>query len=286
MRGYGVGMPTLSDLLRCPTCKAPLTLDAQNQCHTCGVSIKTHRGLLDFLPEGAHSALDGRSRPSWSAWSDRLAALERWRQLRKGSPTAGQADQERLRRLVAFAQLSSGSLLDIGCGSASLRQHLPEEVSYFGIEPAPGDHLKQPENVVRGVAEHLPFADKSFAHATMLSVFDYFIEPLRALKEARRVLAPGGDLSMIITVREEAVARAFHAEGLLSPLQSLRAPVLQSIGFKAALRLSLDQLIPKRKAHVSYFSEAGLLALVERQFQVEERVYDQPGVLFLRLRKA
>jgi SAM-dependent methyltransferase len=278
-------MPTLFDLLRCPTCKTALRLDAQSRCHNCGVVIKTHRSLLDFLPEGAHSALEGRSRPSWEAWSDRLAALERWRQARQGAPAAGQADQERLGRLVHFAQISQGALLDIGCGSASLRQHLPEEVSYFGIEPAPGDHLTQPENVVRGVAEQLPFDDKSFAHVTMLSVFDYFVEPLQALKEARRVLQSRGCLSMIITVRHESVASAFHAEGLLSPLQSLRREVIKAIGLTPALRLSLDQLIPKRKAHVSYFSEASLLALVQRQLQVEAQVYDQPGVLFLRLRK-
>jgi hypothetical protein len=62
--------------------------------------------------------------------------------------------------------------------------------------------------------------------------------------------------------------------------------VVRSIGLKGALRLALDQANPKRKAHVSYFSEAGLLSLVRRFFQVEEMVYDQPGVLFLRLRKA
>jgi SAM-dependent methyltransferase len=279
-------MPTLSDLLRCPTCKTALRLDAQGHCHNCGVAIKTHHSLLDFLPEGAHSALEGRSRPSWEAWSDRLAALERWRQARQGAPAEGQADQERLQRLVDFAQISRGNLLDIGCGGASLRQHLPVEVSYFGIEPLPGEDLRQSEHIVRGVAEYLPFVDKSFDHAMMLSVFDYFVEPLQALKEARRVLRPGGSLSMIITVRDEVVAQAFHAEGWLSPLQSLRQEVIRAIGLKPALRLSLSQLLPKRKAHVSYFSEAGILALVQRQFQVEEKAYNQPGVLFLRLRKA
>jgi ubiquinone/menaquinone biosynthesis C-methylase UbiE len=278
-------MTLLNELLICPTCKAGLVV-VEERCARCGVKIGIFRGGYDFLPEGALSALAGSSRPSWSDWSDRLAALERWRAARKEQPTLQQRDRDRLQRVVSFAAPAPGLLLDLGCGSASLKAFLPEGVSYIGVDPMPNEALISQGFVIRGVAEYLPFADGRFASVAMLSVFDYFVDPERALSEARRVLSPMGLLMMVITVRDASVAEAFHAVGPLAPLMSLRVPVIRAVGLKGALRLAQMQISPKHKAHVSYFSEASILSLVRKFFLVEETCYDEPGVLFLRLRRS
>lgn len=85
--------------------------------------------------------------------------------------------------------LIPGPILEIGGGSGNLRDALPDAVSL--------DIQWTPWLDIVADAHDLPFADGSFANVVMLDVFHHLSYPSRFLKEALRVLKPGGRLVMI-----------------------------------------------------------------------------------------
>lgn len=110
--------------------------------------------------------------------------------------------------LAALAPGPGDRLLEIGCGGGLLLRdaaatgaevtgldHSPEMVALAG-ERAP--HAA----IVLGRAEELPFADGSFTAVAMSVVFLFFPEPLRVLRECRRVLSEGGRLAAYTTAPE------------------------------------------------------------------------------------
>jgi ubiquinone/menaquinone biosynthesis C-methylase UbiE len=68
-----------------------------------------------------------------------------------------------------------------------------EEMVALARERAPGAH------VVLGDAYGLPFADGAFTAVSMSVVFFFFAQPAVALREAARVLAPGGRIAVFTT---------------------------------------------------------------------------------------
>ncbi len=111
-----------------------------------------------------------------------------------------------MRRRLEVVPNASGRVLELGAGGgANLGLYDRSRVqSVVGIDPSEGliaraEDAKKPADetffrIERGVAEELPFRDASFdtvlATFTLCSVQD----PQKALKEAARVLKPGGRL--------------------------------------------------------------------------------------------
>jgi ubiquinone/menaquinone biosynthesis C-methylase UbiE len=96
-------------------------------------------------------------------------------------------------------------LLDCGCGVGSITLDLAEIVTpgeTVGVDVDAGQlKLARAAAAARGLGNvrfevasvyELPFADASFDVALAHAVLQHLSEPLRALKELRRVLAPGG----------------------------------------------------------------------------------------------
>ncbi|MDE3082637.1 MAG: class I SAM-dependent methyltransferase [Acidobacteriota bacterium] len=82
--------------------------------------------------------------------------------------------------------------LEVGVGSGRFAAALGVE---YGVDPAPGAlALAAPRGVraVVGRAEELPFRAESFAAVLCVVTLCFVSDPERALREARRVLAPGG----------------------------------------------------------------------------------------------
>lgn len=117
--------------------------------------------------------------------NDRRIDQHRDRWLAKASLRAVYRDfQTRLR-----AACNSGPILKIGAGSGNLREAFPEAIA-LDIQWAPWLS-------VIADAQRLPFAAQSFANIVMLDVFHHLPHPIPFLREAMRVLRPGGRLVMI-----------------------------------------------------------------------------------------
>lgn len=82
-----------------------------------------------------------------------------------------------------------GRVLDIGGGTAHIKRTRPDVISV--------DILSFPGIDVVADAHRLPFQTESFAGIVMLDVLHHLERPIEFLKEASRVLRPGGRLVMI-----------------------------------------------------------------------------------------
>lgn len=95
-----------------------------------------------------------------------------------------------------------GRLLDIGGGSAHFKDYRPEVVS-LDILPFPGIDIVAD-------AHDMPLEDGAFSGVVMLDVLHHLQRPVVFLREASRVLRPGGRLAMIEPAMS-IVARQFYS---------------------------------------------------------------------------
>src|SRR5262245_61971007 len=94
-----------------------------------------------------------------------------------------------------------GRLLDLGCGTGGVLPHLAPYGEAIGLDPAPeaAKYCRQREvPMVVGSGLELPFADGSFDAVLALDVIEHVADDVALLREARRVLRPGGVL--LVTV--------------------------------------------------------------------------------------
>ncbi|WP_065754472.1 class I SAM-dependent methyltransferase [Bradyrhizobium paxllaeri] len=100
-----------------------------------------------------------------------------------------------------------GRILDIGGGTAHVKNFRPDVIST--------DILSFPGIDVVADAHRLPFADDFFSGVVMLDVLHHLERPVEFLKEASRVLKPGGRLAMIepaMTTLARPFYERFHEE--------------------------------------------------------------------------
>ena len=116
------------------------------------------------------------------------------------------------RRLADQADLRPGHrVLEVGCGTGNLAllvKRLQPGTHVVGLDPDPkalararGKAARENLSVEldRGLAGELPYSDESFDRALSAFMFHH-LEPAerrRALREARRVLRPGGSLHLL-----------------------------------------------------------------------------------------
>lgn len=87
-----------------------------------------------------------------------------------------------------------GKGLEIGVGTGRFAAPLGVEV---GLDPAAAMLIRARRRgirVVQGIAEALPFADRSFDYALMVIVLSFLDDAAGSLAEVRRILRPGGTL--------------------------------------------------------------------------------------------
>ncbi|HEY5294988.1 MAG TPA: class I SAM-dependent methyltransferase [Gaiellaceae bacterium] len=121
---------------------------------------------------------------------------------------------EARRSLLAGAH---GRVLELGAGTGLNVRHYPAgaEVTFTEPDPAMAKRLRRRAKVVVAPAEALPFADASFDIVVATLVFCTVRDVPAALRETRRVLAPGGRLLFLEHVRAEPGTPAARWQQLL-----------------------------------------------------------------------
>lgn len=126
-----------------------------------------------------------------------------------------------------------GDLLDIGCGRGSILKLLASRARRaVGVDiDAKARHLARAELMLAGLPNcslrqgdmyRLPFDDAEFNTIVLDDVLAEAKDPVRALKEARRLLKPGGRLIILQSVDDQSAASLQRSLAVWSGAAALR----------------------------------------------------------------
>lgn len=139
--------------------------------------------------------------------------------------------------LSHYAERAPGRrTLEIGCGWGrifmGMKQRYPD-LDYTGIDLTPNlvelcaanaksNNVAEPYEHFVGDAEQLDFDDASYDFAYSARVFQYVPDPGRAVKEAYRVLRPGGWFALLLPNGSNPIRRRTYGKTTLPPAGTMR----------------------------------------------------------------
>jgi ubiquinone/menaquinone biosynthesis C-methylase UbiE len=167
---------------------------------------------------------------------------------------------------AARPHIREGALVcDIGCGldARFLTWLGPRIRGGLGLDYQASNESSPVPVVLADITQSLPIKSGRFDHAVMLAVLEHLREPESVLREAHRVLVPGGTLIMTWpTAAVDPILHILHGIGLVSeemeskkheqriPLPTLEA-MLREIGFERfrhrTFELGLNNLLVAHK---------------------------------------
>jgi len=184
---------TLASITACPSCGADLDLPdgPQAACASCGARFARLAFAWDLTPPR-----ERWSEGLWTAWeqlqANGVASYEA-----DASNNLGVGDRADFLDFSRFCGLD-GRVLDVGCGPQAWPTHFETHApgtEFFGVDPLVGQ--REPRYTqVRALAEFLPFRDETFDHIVFATTLDHFVDPVAALREARRVVRPDGTIEL------------------------------------------------------------------------------------------
>lgn len=179
--------------------KKPVMVDLRSHegtklrdCPLCGNrDLETLRGRDDPTLLRCHScSLLFRDRPVQAVVDHRLSPdeLDHLARARERLFTGGLRDFEALRE--------TNRLLDVGCGGGHFAAMAAASWNVLALEPeaylCSVAHQRGLMTVLQATAENLPAQAETFDVVTLWDVLDHLEQPISALREAHRVLRPGG----------------------------------------------------------------------------------------------
>lgn len=154
----------------------------------------------------------------------------------------------RMRFRAAYPHIRKGSqVCDLGCGlEAAFLDYASDRIAAgVGVDDQVEEGVRGRWQGVRAdLRSPLPFSDSRFDHVVMLAVLEHLTEPEKVLREAYRVIAPGGSLIMTWpSALVDPILRVLHGLRFVSdemesdehqkriPVETLQQ-MLQRIGFQ------------------------------------------------------
>jgi SAM-dependent methyltransferase len=225
-------------VLACPHCRGELQHapgGSGARCGECGLDFApTASGQLDLRlrrPQARQLEIVLPEPSNADATRDANAAASEWGRLRpRPAPEVevGRVHGEchlpaDLRswfpRAAAAAPAANGRelALDLGCG-AQVHREVCELAGYEYV----GLDYATPEAMILGDAQSLPFRDGSFGFVLTIAVLEHVQFPLLMMREAQRVLRPGGRLVGTVAFLEPFHQNSYHHHTHLGTLHALR----------------------------------------------------------------
>lgn len=105
--------------------------------------------------------------------------------------------------LLALDRSEKPKLLDLGCGQGILRSVIPQKVNYTGVDASSSLIAKARERTkgsfyLHDVTKPFSLEEKDFTHATIILALQNMAEIAPVFENARRHLAPGGNLFIVL----------------------------------------------------------------------------------------
>ncbi|MGH9411603.1 MAG: methyltransferase domain-containing protein [Vicinamibacterales bacterium] len=193
--------PALLSIVRCPACQGALGGSPSFlTCAACGHTYASESA--DFLDLRPHDAFSERTKYLDPA----LHADARYEQV--SAPFLGSKIRNDMLRAF-LAPSPSDRVVDLGCGSGrALLWNRDWRAAAVGVDISPffAADARRDADLLLGDLRRLPFGDGAFTRAYSLDVLEHLSpDALRGvLREAARVLAPGGRLFVYTHVRKNA----------------------------------------------------------------------------------
>jgi SAM-dependent methyltransferase len=151
-------------------------------------------------------------------------------------------------RVALILESAHGRILDVGCDHSALHQILYETFNgeVDGLDAIVNRYRGFPR-VSEGLAENMPFGDKTFDCVVAGEVIEHLDSPEAFLGEAWRVLRPGGTLVVTTPNRDSWINSLFHT--------------LETFD------------LPDHVGHKTLFDRESLLAVVSGGFRVKSFHY-------------
>ncbi|MBI4295001.1 MAG: class I SAM-dependent methyltransferase [Chloroflexi bacterium] len=146
---------------------------------------------------------------SFQAFHARAAEYDTWYDSEAGAAIFAME----LDCLRPFLHQQRRPYLEIGVGSGRFAQALGIEC---GLDPSPAllrMAVSRGTQVVKAVGEKLPFADGAFGGVLIALTLCFVDDPAKVLREARRVLVPGGGLVLGLILEGSPWAEFYASKG-------------------------------------------------------------------------
>lgn len=186
--------------------------------------------------------------------------------------------------LIDYRRWHGARVLEIGCGLGAITGQLARhharvtalDVTWTAVSTTARrlELAALPGQPLQGDALHLPFADASFDFVWSWGVLHHASDTAGALREAQRVLRPGGELAVMVYNR----ASLYHWINLVARFGIGRLALLHSSLQDVRNRFSDGRAIGG-SPHVGYFTAGELTRMLDGFDLLELRSFEQKSTL-------